>query len=154
MGGSVVGVRAGRSRTLDDICALAVVAARADVAVVTLVCGGMHHVMGASGTGAEVFSFPALSAGNGSEEWHGPEAALLAEPLAAGIGAVLCVPVAAGEAQRGMLLLARRGEEAFAPDERAILHRLRLLAEAQIGAETVMGGIARGALGLIEGWRR
>lgn len=148
-----------RSHALDGLCALAVAASTADVAVMTLLRNGWHDVIGRHGTRAQGFPSRADSA----FDWEGivalERAGTGAELVPALVGgaldrveALLVLPLRQAGVAVGVILLAAR-RAAFTQADRAVIYRIRQLAEAQMEAEATLLQMAQRAFHRIEAAR-
>jgi GAF domain-containing protein len=148
-----------RSHALDDLCALAVAASTADAAVMTLLRDGRHEVIGRHGTRADGFPSRIDSA----IDWEGivalerTDAGVDLVPALVGgaldrVEALLVLPLRQAGVAVGVVLMAAR-EARFTQADRAVIYRVRQLAEAQMEAEATLMQMARRAFHRIEAAR-
>lgn len=128
-----------RSRALDAICALGVAATGGDLVLIARLVEGKLAVSGRHGSLVEGWSAPGGMGGRIGE-------------VLAGAGAVEALTLRRGEGATGMIVIARRQAGGSVRD-RAVLHRLRELAQAQMAAEEVLEEVARAAIHRIEAVR-
>ena len=128
-----------RSRALDAVCALGVAATGADLVIVTRSGADGHAVEGWHG-----------AAGQGVADL--PEREITLEAALAGAATVDALTLHVRGAPAGMVMLVRRVEPA-GPQDRAVLFRLRQVAEAQMAVEGVLEAVAVAAFHRIEAAR-